>query len=546
MVLSASTTFKQSNDTHEEFPRCKVYYYAWEDNDLFGDKSLADIEESKRYDISHHITGCTYSKTMSDPAGSFTFRLSNNLDLKGSTGDWKDFLKKGSWVVIMMDREGVLNITPPADMSQPLVGTFSSVERSKIRCVGRIDRVAVSSSVDDKGALDVTYEVTGRDFGVAYADTTIWHNTLMMDKAELESFALSRVDVLANTTLNDAIDVIHDLMLAPENVLGAKVDSKGSLSKGSEGDLASIALQWIMPKGLIRDLGLDTSKRGFFGYHVDKILEDTPCAVAMNSPVDFMTGNCWEALKRISVPELHELFTELSSDGKPTLHFRPIPFGRDSLNYQSIKQFIPAYLDVDFIIRGGIDILTLELGEDEQTRYNSFLLTIESELISHESNASAQLARDFPYNDNNSIRRHGFKPMHVTVNTLAHNKKLKGGTSDLELVLAYNYVLLDYWQYANYSESGSVTLLGNNDVKVGKCMVFDDTVPYANGRRYYIEGYTDTFSIDEKGAAEWEQHVDLTRGFEEQDLLTNEFTKRAKSFTEVGEFTPTNATSGGV
>jgi hypothetical protein len=62
-----------------------------------------------------------------------------------------------------------------------------------------------------------------------------------------------------------------------------------------------------------------------------------------------------------------------------------------------------------------------------------------------------------------------------------------------------------------------------------------------SSKRYYIEGYTDTFIVDEKRCGSWTQNVNLTRGFEEADLKAKEgFLNRNTTFSGAGEFTKGN------
>jgi hypothetical protein len=75
-------------------------------------------------------------------------------------------------------------------------------------------------------------------------------------------------------------------------------------------------------------------------------------------------------------------------------------------------------------------------------------------------------------------------------------------------------------------------------------LTFKDDVPYMANKRYYIEGYTDTFEVIEKGVGIWTQSVDLTYGFEQADLVNKSgFSKRNINFVAAGEYTPRNTKS---
>jgi hypothetical protein len=174
-------------------------------------------------------------------------------------------------------------------------------------------------------------------------------------------------------------------------------------------------------------------------------------------------------------------------------------------------------------------------------RYNSFLATVSTGLINVEDNISLLLGKGFPKNNQASIKRHGFRPMHVTVDSIVKNEELANGSSDLIQLVEFNEVLFDYWNSAVFAESGTAIKNGRNETKIGKVMKFNNDLPYLSTKRYYIEGYTDTFTVGDNKEREWIQEVQLTRGFEEQDLIDRKgFAVRGTPFTGSGDYTPGN------
>jgi hypothetical protein len=191
-----------------------------------------------------------------------------------------------------------------------------------------------------------------------------------------------------------------------------------------------------------------------------------------------------------------------------------------------------------------VELYDFDLGEDDHSRYNSFLATVSTGLINTEDNIALLLGKGFPKNNKASIRRHGFRPMHVTVDSIVKNDELGNGAADQEQLVEFNEILYDYWNPAVFSESGSADIAGRNDVKIGKVMKFTNDVPYLSTKRYYIEGYTDTFTVDDNRACEWTQSINLTRGFEEADLAAKKgFATRNTPFSGAGEFTKANTGS---
>lgn len=541
-VLSASANTsklkppKLSNETQDLVPQCKIVIYDWTTTTLTLDEGDdVSLSQTTSLDVSSQVLSCTFSKNMSQPAGSFNFTLSNSPGY--GTGDWKDIIKRGTWCVIYMSNDGDLVMTdrvgPPSKQAKKLQ------EAKKVRCIGFIDRVAVRSEMNEKGAFDVVYEVSGRDFGVVYEDTSIWHNLFAFDQIMLQSLTETKLNVTGAVSIDEALDLIHDLFFNPKAIPGAKVNDDQSLT--------TIALQWLMPNRLVKDLGLSAPNSPFWGEIEDvKNFSPTEANIAVEHPTDYLSGNAWEQLKKLSCPQFHELFTETTDDGQPQLTFRPIPFAISKSKYPVVGQNILFYKDVPAIILKAIDVIDFNLGEDNHARYNSFLATVATSLINIEDNVSLLRDTGYPKFIQDSIKRYGFRPMHVTVDAIVKNAERTDGRGNPEILKEFNEVLYDYWNKAVFAESGEVNCIGQNAVKVGKCLKFDEKTPYVFGKRYYIEGYTDSFSVDEKGAAAWTQSIVLTRGFEEVDLKKKSgFENRSNQFNHEGEFTPTNGKSSG-
>lgn len=562
---------KLSNKTKDYVAQCKVVAYVWDDSELKGTTvthttgssgsvtpQFLDatpnnlLAKATPLDISSQVTNVRFSKTNSKPNGSFEISLSNSPGI--GSGDWKDILKRGMWLLIKMTNEGNLALNP--QVGPPVKGVLKNPngEAKYIRCIGYIDRVAVVTSKQENGALDVSYKVTGRDFGVVYSDTTIWHNFFYSEKIVLQDINETKLAVLGednkSTKINEVLDILHDLFYNPSAINGSQVQPNDALTQ--------IALQWLLPDALLTDLGFNNLKNTYWGALPGiKNFSTTAASKAVSSPLDFLTGNAWQQLRRLTVPELHELFCETTDDGKPQIIFRPIPFAIDKKDYPNVGRHVTKYRDLDSIefptdpknlitfvpsnavLVEGVDLLKLDLGEDETNRYNSFLFTIATSLIQMENNIAYLQNSKFPYHVQDSIKRHGFRPMHISADCAITQLEANNGATDAVLAKEFNELLLDYWSRAIYSESGSVTLLGRNDTKIGKILLFEADVPYAYGRRYYIEGYTDTFSVGDKGETFWEQTIQVTNGYEEKDLKElTDFGKREVRFEQEGEYTP--------
>lgn len=524
---------KFTNETQSLNSQCKIVIYPWVAGIGNSDISDSQLANSSRLEVSSQVLSCTYNKSRTGPAGSFNFTLSNSpggaTNSKGHpTGDWKDIIKRGYWCVIYMSNDGDLRMSnkvgPPAQRASDV---------KKVRCIGYIQRASVAVTTGEKGETHMVFEVSGSDFGVIYEETSLWHNVFRFEKKLLDSISTSQLSVIGNVRISKVIKTLHNLFYFPLNEPGAQVNNDKSL--------LSIGLQWLLPKEMVRDLGFQSLPNGTYWGALPGILNiaDTEAGIAVSSPTDFLSGNAWQQLLKASIPELHELFTEISDAGVPQLVFRPIPWAIDKSKYPNVGKSISLYKDLASINVPALDLINYNLAEDDHNRYNSFLVTIQTSLIGIEDNISLLQGKGFPKHNKASIRRHGFRPMHISVNTIVRNDELANGSADQRQLVEYNEVIYDYWNNAIFSESGNINKIGTNDVRLGKALTFGSDVPYLNDKRYYIEGYSDNFVVNEKGAAKWVQSVSLTHGLFIDALKGRaSFADRNANFPNPGEYTP--------
>lgn len=511
------------NDTRTVTPQCKVVVYPWTSNRLTlegRENQDSVLTRTTKLDVSSKIVSFEYSKTLSEPSGSFSFVLSNSVGNPNLSNDWKDVIPRGSWCVIYLTQDGDLSLSPRVETPD---SRNRASEAKKIRCIGYVDRVAVRTSVNDKGAFDVSYEVSGRDFGVVYEDTNIWVNTFQAERAPLDAIAKTVLNPTGLVSTNVVLSVMHQLFYNPEAL---------------DGDFLTVGSQWLLPSSMLSDVGLSPDSTPYWGELGVLNFSETACTLGLESPSSYLNGNAWSTLKRLSVPEFHELFTETSDNGVPRLNFRPMPFAINKSAYSGVGKFITLFKDLESVTIDAINVLSVEVGEDNQNRWNSFLVTTTSTMVNNNANVELLRGTGFPRNNKDSIKRHGFRPMHVEVEGLLESVQRKDGQPNLRLLRQYNEVLYDYHNNSVFFESGTASIIGQNDVKVGKAVKFKN-VPYSSGKKYYLEGYSDSFTVGENGATSWTQTLFLSRGVEESDLRDlSGFGRREEEFDKEGEYTP--------
>lgn len=449
-------------------------------------------------------------------------------------------------------------LTPVPELPLPKGPSPDEIQTyaKKRRIVGIISRVGIKSIPTQDGSIDVVYSVTGKDFGMIYDETDLWFNASNAEARTFESVVSSKTST-GQRNITELLKIWHNIFLNPNKALGTPKISPTS---------AFFPEQWVLPDKLVDDLGLelDEDGDGFFG-DISNLTEFNATLFENQdpNPLAGLEGFAWGRLKSLSQPEFHELFTELSDNGNPKLYFRPIPWAFDKSQYpvlgKAILSFkdltsesdIPALLPIGTntsilqtlsnvatgLLKGGSDertkhsvsavseeIETFDIGPDFHNRYNFFLVD-SNKSAQTQGNAFALVAKSakapFPFRDENDIKRHGFKPLEIKINTFFNsNQSVLFGKSNAvysndpnkEFILQANQLLRDYYANAEDLYSGTMIISGKPEVKLGKVLLTPDDVTAIPNMAFYIEGYTDIFSVNGDGVGTWIQTLNLTRG----------------------------------
>jgi len=495
--------------------KCQVVVFPWKYNTLSRNFSDKELSQASLLDISKYVLDASFSKTLSNAAGTFELNLANDRD-------WKEVLKPGTWCLIYMSQFGDLSI-PEKDTD--INSAQLKRQKNRLRGICYIERVTSKGRVgQERGEFSVVFSVSGRDFGVIYEETEIWHNLIKYETTLLKS-ASSQLKSLTDKRVHTLLDLVHRLFFSPADLVKVREDT---------GSLISTSLQWLLPKELINALGLGLNRgKSYYGNIKGLLnLETTKCTLPMEDPLLYLSGGAWSKLKALSIEPLHELFTETTEDGAPRLNFRPIPWILNSRNsgLRPLGNTVKKFRDVSRVQIPTIDIIDFDVGEDNHTRYSLFFTAIRTASLYGQDSISVLADSGFPKIQQASVKRHGLRLMYNEVNALIQFGTAK---ADPNLLKAYNELMFEYWNNAIFMESGSFTIVGNNEVKLGKVMQIEENAPYNSNKLFYIEGYTDSFSVgEERGETFWTQTITVTRGIEESGSLD----KRDNLYNEFGKF----------
>lgn len=506
------------NDIRNINSQCQVVFFNWKNSNPTEDLDLNQLSDSDLIDISKYVLDCTFSKNLSSPSGTFEITLPNDRD-------WKQVLQRGTWGLIYMSQDGGLAI--PSGSDNPSIESLKT-QGNKLRGIVYLERVAAKGTVGaEAGEFDVEFALTGRDFGVVYEENEIWYNRLYAEGA-IQEAAAGKLRVADTRNTAELLKVLHQAFFSPQD-----------LNIGLEGDsiVKSVPLQWLLPSKMFDILNLKSANGlSYFG-SINNLFDafgDTICSYPVENPMTLINGKAWERLKSYSIEPFHELFPETDDTGQPKLNFRYIPWKTsDGKKLGRLNEFVDSLTDLESVDISALNLIDWDLGEDTHSRYNYFLTVTDTSLFS--SNDSVASFKDidpetgFPRIFKNNVRRHGLRLMYTPVNALI---QLNTEEIDIDLLILHNELMLEYYNNSVFMESGTVQIVGNNDVKIGKALTLDSGIPYNGGKIFYIEGYSDRFVSDEKGAGFWSQSLTVTRG-----IFPGKIGGRGEAYTDNGEFT---------
>lgn len=530
------------NDTRTNSDQCQVVIFDW-DVESSEDVSERELSQATAFDVSNYIDSVSISKSLANPAGQFNITLKNDRD-------WKDVISKGSWLIIYMDSEAQLAVPSRLDRNRVNLKrghkvdaiNISELKRQtdKIRLIGYVDTVrAQGVTGKERGDFDVNFVVSGRNYGVVYEETEIWHNQVLYDNTLLQT-ANAEINSNAIKTIDGLLKTLHTLFFAPDKL------TKQPLKNGS---LTSTARQWLLPTQLFSALDIQPDGTESFYGNIPNIFNfgPTPATYPVESPTALLNGVAWTRLKAHSIEPYHELYVELDDKGLPKLNFRLMPWVVDRT---AVSKFSTIYANAgDSILFGAdesqivpindLDIQEWDIGEDNHTRYNLFWSTLNSSLVSRQTSNTMIGDNDpktgFPRILQNSVRRHGLRLLFSEVNA---NIIIGTEKADPDLVRQFNEFALEMWNRSHEYESGTMTIIGNNSIRLGKLIKTEEDSAYNSDKLFYIEGFEETFQVDDKGVGTWDQSLFLTRGIERSVLENSRLVaSRQTPFADAGDFT---------
>lgn len=431
--------------------RAIVFHYTKFPSDGGGAPNL----EVQEISIEREIKSFEFSKTLGSASGSFTLELTANVN-------WKKAVFPTDWIMVYMSNAGD--------------------SKEKLRLLGNIDRVSQFTTRNDKGLLETSYVISGRDFGKIFEETRIWFNP------QNPVMLAPNLDLMVGTPAQ-----IVDLIL--RKFLNAEIPL--DIFKGQPQ-----LNQWFVPNALaIKFLANGNRFYNLLKSNINSKIQGNK-SVFLTS---LLQGALWQTIKNHSNDVVNEIFVELI-DEVPTFVMRQKPFTSDKVAFSTPEMV--KFSSLPRIEITGEEIIGSDIGFSDQERFNIFLLVPTSDMIKTETsiNLLTTYTPSFPAIEENSIKRHGLKNMYV--DTEYAFQESKEGNYNAKILHNWNRLIFDWYNNAVFYETGTLEIKkAHPDLCIGKALVIKDSQVNEN-KIFYIEGYTDSWSYP----GIWQQTVQLTRG----------------------------------
>lgn len=470
-------------------------------------------------EITDSIASLGISKNINQPSASFQFSLHPSKN-------WKALISPGDWLCIYLF---------------PSFKQFEAknqIELNKnLMLIGNVDRIArVVAREEESDEITLRYNVSGKNFGKVFESTDIWFDPYTTQDKTL--------DVVLRTAGLEMVGTPDGQINQILNVfMGGGAEFKHTTFTGRTSPLG----QWVIPKELASWIGmsstpiLESGDPSFYDIMDRRIEINLPGYKTRNSITVDDNGSLWDMLDRSSNSLINEIFLEETKDEdgnvRPTITLRPRPvyspflesnFGTEGglldypLNgmYKSFQNFAT----INYLEIAQSEIIYEDLGRDDLSRFNMFILGIRSEFeymlsrMTHLNFKGAALANPLVIRE--SIKRYGLKRFDQLLEYV-HNYvgSVDSETRDLtdwvptavpEINLLKGVLGLVYdLHFANHMyESGTIECTAIPEAELGKTLIILPQVEGGKKKIYYIEGYEHTWEYPNT----WRTSFTLTHG----------------------------------
>ena len=416
------------------------------------------------------------SKSKSQPDGSFNFILA-------PTKNWVEAITPGSWCCILMSNTPITQ------------DNLLHADRKQVKMIGKIESVRAEVQVNDEGARNTMFNVSGTDWGhifnsVLYIDNLLASANDPKNQGNAAAVAIRNALFGANSASAQAF-FVRDNLRSIVNIFGQTL---GDFTKAGTAinRLAKSIYNFRIPRQMQSFFDfVDESGKYTETQIINDILtlqtgrlvgsdtyDTTPEAIGFIDPFSLQgTNTFWQILLENSNPALNEMFCELrwakdptSSDLQLTLFNRIKPFSfsdTDPNNLKNLRSYF-ANIRCHFIQPDGdidpVDVMSINAGTNWRDKYNFVEIKPQFQDFNVIGNWSKQKCQDA---DEVAFSREGFRPLMVGTKQFPYNgtKTLTLNTLKVDFDQLPSWVaLLREWYFDTHRMlNGTITLHGVDD-----------------------------------------------------------------------------------
>lgn len=512
------------------------------------------------------------SKTKSQPDGQF------NLVLAPSK-NWTSTLTAGSWCVLLMSNEPI-NETD-----------LKKANKDHVKMIGRIETVRCETSVNDEGARQTLYYISGVDWGyifnsILYIDNLIASQSSPQDQRN--DVALALRNALFGKKGSPEKFYVYENLMSIMNVMGQNLAGFTKV-EGEVGRLAKTIYEFEFPTGIFKYFSfVDAVGKPVTAKSVNRaisLIHGSLHGVDMYAPANESVGfldpfsfsgshSLWQIMLENSNPALNEMFTDMQwSDNSALrlgLYSRIRPFSYKNFNPQAGKkgtlksyfQFVKKH-EID-----PVDVIAINAGTNWRDKFNFIEIKPQFQEMAVIANWHKQKSQTF---DKEAFKREGFRPLIFDTKQFPSGKDISGGLPDNVGVdwskLEEWALLLREWYFGTHRMlNGTITLHGTTEyIGVGNNIKFPtylinptpniNSESRASGQHHYIlahiESVSHSFGVSPDGARTYRTTVQFVRGIivneadqsVDEGLLDQDVTRitHAGDYNDVNTFSMSDA-----
>lgn len=472
------------------------------------------------------------NKTKGQPDGSFNLVLA-------PFKNWTSTLTAGSWCCIMMSNETITE------------NDLKKANKNHVKMIGRIESVRCETSVNDEGARQTFYYVTGVDWGHVF-NSILYVDNLIAGPNDPQSQGNSAAVALRNALFGK--EGTPQSFVVRQNlasILGVMGTNLGGFSKEEKsiGRLAKAIYEFRIPDKMAEFFNFaDINGKPVSAKTINKLINlITGSLVGPNKYKDFEealgfinpftlqgTHSLWQIMLENSNPALNEMFADMSwtQDNRLQLNMynriRPFsyknfkPTAGSSSGLKSYFQYVKTH-EID-----DVEVISVNAGTNWRDKVNFLEIKPQFQEFAPLANLYKQKSQVF---DPKAFEREGFRPLIFDTKQFPSNSKRGGLPKDVSIAwdeLEVWAKLMREWYFGTHRMlNGTIVIHGSTEyIGVGNNIRFDagliNPTPNINidtlkkGKNQFIlahvESVSHNFTVSADGARSYRTTIQFVRG----------------------------------